>query len=127
MRHKVAGKKLNRSKDHRKSLIKNLVKSLYEHERIMTTKPKAQAARRQAEKLITLAKRGISRSEEEPAYEIHTRRLAHARLGDKEIVVKLFDEIAPRYEERKGGYTRILKLGPRQGDGAEMVVLELVE
>jgi len=127
MRHKIAGRKLNRSKDQRKALIKNLVKQLYEHERITTTKPKAQVARRQAEKLITLAKKGNAAEDENPAYMVHTRRLAAARIDDPGLVMKLFDDLAPRFAERKGGYTRILKLGPRQGDGAEMVILELVE
>ncbi len=127
MRHKVAGHKLGRSKDHRKALIKNLVKQLYQHESIITTRPKAEIARRHAEKLISLAKRGNAAAEENPAYHVHTRRLVAAKLNTAEVVSKLFDEIAPRYEERPGGYTRMLKLGPRKGDGAEMVLLELVE
>ena len=127
MRHKVAGHKLGRSKDHRKALIKNLVKQLYEHESIITTRAKGEIARRQAEKLITLARRGNASAEEDAARDVHARRLAMARLVDKDIVTKLFDEIAPRYEDRPGGYTRMLKLGPRKGDGAEMVLLELVE
>ena len=106
---------------------KNLIKQLFEHERIETTLAKAKFVRGPAEKLITLAKKGNAAEEDNPAYMVHTRRLAAARLGDPEIVRKLFDEIAPRYEEREGGYTRVLKLGPRQGDAAEMVLLELVE
>jgi large subunit ribosomal protein L17 len=105
-------------------LRKNLTKELFRNERIRTTKAKALAARGGAEKLITLAKRGNASGE---AKEVHARRLAAARLSDAEIVKKLFDEIAPRYAERPGGYTRILKLGPRASDGAEMVLLELVE
>jgi large subunit ribosomal protein L17 len=101
-----------------------LVKQLFEHERIRTTRAKAQAVRGQAERLITLAKRGNAG---EKAYGVHTRRLAAARLGDPETVRKLFDDIAPRFENRPGGYTRIVKLGPRLGDAADMVLLELVE
>jgi len=124
MRHRVAGYKLSRGKDERTALRRNLVKQLFEHERIRTTKAKAMAARGQAERLITLAKRGNERGE---AYAVHTRRLAAARLGDPDMVKKLFDDIAPRFKNRPGGYTRIVKLGPRQGDAAEMVLLELVE
>ncbi len=124
MRHKVAGYRLGRSKDVRAALRRNLIKQLFEHERIRTTKAKAQAIRNDAEKLITLAKRGNAAGGAEM---VHTRRLAAARLADAETVRKLFDDIAPRYAERPGGYTRMLKLGPRLGDGAEMVILELVE
>lgn len=104
-----------------------MIKQLFEHERIRTTRAKAEAIRRPAEKLITLAKKGNAAEDENPAYMVHTRRLASARLADPEAVKKLFEEIAPRYSERPGGYTRMLKLGPRQGDAAEMVLLELVE
>ena len=124
MRHKVAGKRLNRSKGARTALRRNLIKQLFEHERIQTTRAKAEAIRGQAEKLITLAKRGNAAEEAEM---VHTRRLAVARLMDPEIVKKLFDDIAPRYADRPGGYTRMMKLGPRKGDSAEMVLLELVE
>ena len=127
MRHQKAGRKLGRSTDHRKSLRKNLIKQLFEHERIRTTRAKAEAIRGQAEKLITLAKKGNAAEDDNPAYMVHTRRLAAARLADSVSVKRLFDEIAPRYEERPGGYTRMLKLGPRPGDGSEMVILELVE
>jgi large subunit ribosomal protein L17 len=106
---------------------KTMIKQLFEHERIRTTRAKAESIRGPAEKLITLAKKGNAMEEDNPAYMVHTRRLAAARLSDAEIVKKLFDEIAPRYEERPGGYTRMLKLGPRPGDSAEMVLLELVE
>ena len=126
MRHKVAGRKLGRSSGQRNALRRVLIKQLFEHERIETTRAKAEAIRGQAEKLITLAKRGISA--EDVSKGVAARRLAIARLGDdKEIVKKLFDEIAPRFENRPGGYTRMLKLGPRQGDAAEMVILEFVE
>ena len=124
MRHKVAGKKLSRSKDQRAALRRIMVKQLFEYERIRTTRAKAEAVRGHAERLITLAKRG---NQAEEAAAVHARRLASARIGDREIVRKLFDDIAPRYENRPGGYTRLLKLGPRRGDSAEMVLLELVE
>jgi large subunit ribosomal protein L17 len=124
MRHQVAGKRLSRSKGHRIALRKNLMKDLFRHERIKTTKAKAAAVRGGAEKLITLAKKGNEAGE---AKAVHARRLAAARLNDNEIVIKLFDDIAPRYVDRPGGYTRVVKLGPRLGDAAEMVILELVE
>lgn len=122
MRHRVAGKKLNRSMGHRAALRKNLMKALFVHGRIRTTEAKARAIRPEAEKLITLAKRGLA----DQSYGVHARRLATARLSDKRVAKILFDEIAPRYEERPGGYTRMVKLGPRQGDGTQMVILELV-
>ncbi|MBI3158929.1 MAG: 50S ribosomal protein L17 [Chloroflexi bacterium] len=121
----MAGKKLNRNSAQRTALRRNLVKQLFEHERIQTTQAKAQAVRGQAEKMISLAKRG--NAGDDPAKTVNARRLAAARLADAGIVKKLFDEIAPRYTERNGGYTRIIKLGPRVGDRAEMVILELVE
>ncbi|MES0339980.1 MAG: 50S ribosomal protein L17 [Anaerolineales bacterium] len=124
MRHQVAGKRLSRSKGHRIALRKNLMKDLFRHERIKTTKAKAAAVRGGAEKLITLAKKGNEAGE---AKAVHARRLASARLNDNEIVMKLFDDIAPRYVDRPGGYTRVIKLGQRLGDSAEMVILELVE
>lgn len=121
MRHKVAGRRLNRSGGHRKALRRNLMTDLFRHERIETTQAKAASIRGESEKLITLAKRA------EEGEQVHARRMASKRLFDPEIVMKLFDEIAPRYLDRPGGYTRVLKLGPRDGDGAEMVLLELVE
>lgn len=124
MRHGVAGVKLGRKKGPRTALRRNLVKQLFEHERIRTTRAKAQAMRGQAERLITLAKRSQTADD---AGKVHARRLAAARLSDAGAVRKLFDDIAPRYTNRPGGYTRIVKLGPRQGDAAEMVLLELVE
>ena len=124
MRHQVAGKKLGRKKDVRASLRRVLIAQLIEHERIETTQAKAQAIRGQAERLITLAKRGIKEGD---AKMVHARRLAAARLGNPKAVKKLFDDIAPRYAERLGGYTRIHKLGPRLGDNAEMVLIELIE
>jgi large subunit ribosomal protein L17 len=124
MRHGVSGKHLGRSSAHRTALRRTLVTELFRHERIKTTQTKAQAIRGQAEKLITLAKRGNVAGE---TVAVNARRKAAAGLNDAEIVKKLFDDIAPRYSERNGGYTRVLKLGPRLGDAAEMVLLELVE
>ena len=124
MRHRVAGRTLGRSKDERTALRRNLVKQLFEHERISTTRAKALAVRGQAERLITLAKNGNQAGE---AKMVHARRFAAARLSDAGAVKKLFDDIAPRFQNRPGGYTRMIKLGPRLGDAAEMVILELVE
>jgi large subunit ribosomal protein L17 len=124
MRHKKAGKRLSRGKDQRKALRRIMINQLFTHERIHTTRAKAEFIRGQAEKLITLAKRGNSAGD---AQMVHARRLAAARMGDPEMVKKLFDDIAPRYEDRPGGYTRMLKLGPRAGDSAEMVLIELIE
>ncbi|HEY71357.1 MAG TPA: 50S ribosomal protein L17 [Anaerolineae bacterium] len=124
MRHRVAGSRLGRSSGHRKALRRSMITELFRHERIKTTRAKASAIRGAAEKLITLSKRGNAAGD---AKLIHARRLAAGRLNDPEIVKKLFDEIAPRYAERPGGYTRMLKLGQRSGDAAEMVLLELVE
>ena len=128
MRHRVAGRRLNRSKGHRTALRRTLVTELFRHERIRTTEAKARAIRSQAEKLITLAERGLIAGETTPERGVHARRLADGRLNDPQIVKKLFDDIAPRYAERPGGYTRIIKLGqPRKGDAAKMAVIELVE
>jgi len=125
MRHKIAGKRLSRSVGPRNALRRILVKQLFEFERIRTTRAKAEAIRNQSEKLITLAKRG--NAAEAASSKVHARRLAASRLNDAKIVKKLFDEIAPRYTERKGGYTRLTKLGQRDGDRADLVLLELVE
>lgn len=124
MRHQVAGRKLGRPSDQRMALRRSLMTELLRHERIQTTEAKARAIRGDAEKLITLAKRGLRAGDSQA---VHARRLAAARLNDPAVVKKLFDEIAPRYQERPGGYTRMYKLGFRQGDAAEMVLLELVE
>ena len=135
MRHRVAGKRLNRSSGHRKALRRNLVTALFYHERIETTEAKAKAIRGQAEKLITLAKRGLMAEQEDPGRGVHARRLAAGRLNrwmaepdgtQVDILEKLFEDIAPRYMDRPGGYTRIYKLGPRRGDAAPMALLELV-
>lgn len=127
MRHKISGKRLGRSTGGRRALRRNLIKQLFEFERIKTTRAKAEAVRGHAEKLITLAKRGNAEADENASKMVHARRLVAARLNDPGIVRKLFDDIAPRYTERPGGYTRMLKLGPRESDKAEMVLLELVE
>jgi len=127
MRHRVAGKKLNRTAGQRRALRRNLVTELIRHERIRTTRAKAQAIRGQAEKLITMAKRGLVAAEDEPAKGVFARRRAAAQLNDPVVVRKLFDDIAPRYAERPGGYTRMLRLGLRKGDASQMVLLELVE
>jgi len=124
MRHRVAGYKLSRDKDERRALRRILIKQLFEHERIQTTRAKAFAVRGQAERLITLAKHGNAAGD---AQMVHARRLAAARLSDADTVKKLFDDLAKRYENRPGGYTRVIKLGPRHGDSADMVILELVE
>ena len=126
MRHQVAGYKLGRSKGARIALRRNLIKQLFTHERIRTTRTKAEAIRGEAERMITIARRS---AETEDAAKVHARRLVASRLGGSgaEVVKKLFDDIAPRFASRDGGYTRMLKLGPRLGDAAEMVLLELVE
>ena len=124
MRHHVAGFKLNRNKDQRRALRRLLIKQLYEHNRITTTITKAKAIRGDAEKLITLAKNSINATDIE---KVNARRQAASDLADADIVKKLFDEIAPRFVDRNGGYTRMIKLGPRIGDASEMVILELVE
>lgn len=117
MRHRRKRNKLSRDAAHRGSLLANLSKQLIEHERIETSQAKAKAVKPEVEQLITLAKRG----------DLHARRQALASLhNDKFVVHKLFEEVAPRYAERAGGYTRIVKLGPRQSDSTEMVYLELV-
>jgi large subunit ribosomal protein L17 len=117
MRHQRIRHKLSRTSSHRKALLMNLSREVITHERIKTTEAKAKAVKPEVERLITLGKRGDQ----------HARRQAMAQLGqDKFVVYKLFEEIAPRYAERPGGYTRIAKLGPRQSDETEMVFLELV-
>ena len=117
MRHQKQRYQLSRSSSHRKALMMNLAREVIEHERIKTTEAKAKAAKPEIERLITLAKRGDQ----------HARRQASAALGqDKFVVYRLFEEIAPRYADRPGGYLRILKLGPRRSDATEMVFLELV-
>ena len=117
MRHHRAGKKLGRDSAHRKALYANLAGALIEHGRIKTTEAKAKAVKPFAEQMITLGKRG----------DLHARRLALAELRSQDVVHQLFADVAPRFTDRPGGYTRIVKLGPRQGDAADMVYLELVD
>jgi large subunit ribosomal protein L17 len=117
MRHKIAGRKLGRSSAHRKALFRNLVTDLLNYEKITSTEAKAKEIRGLAEKMITLGKKGG----------LTSRRQALAFILDEKIAAKVFNELAPRYAERPGGYTRIIKLGPRLGDGAHMVRIELVE
>ena len=117
MRHKVGGRKLNRTSSHRKALLRNMAAALVKHEQITTTLPKARELRPYVEKLITLAKHGG----------LSNRRLAHARMMDDTQLVKLFDVLAARYADRAGGYTRVIKAGIRAGDASPMAVIELVE
>ena len=126
MRHQVAGYKLNRTKGARIALRRNLIKQFFVNERIRTTVSKAAAIRGEAEKMITVARNIKDATDDE---KVAARRLIVARLGgnSNDVVKKLFDEIAPRFADRKGGYTRVLKLGPRFGDKAEMAILELIE
>lgn len=125
MRHKIFGKQLGRSSGHRNMLRRNLITQLFQHERITTTRAKAEAIRGAAEHMITQAKRAAAHAD--PGRHIHIRRLLNGRLNDPDVVRKLFDVFAPRYAERPGGYTRMYKLGFRKGDAAEMVILELVD
>lgn len=117
MRHRKAGRKLNRTKAHRKAMLRNMVTSLLEHERIVTTVPKAKEARRVADKMITLGKRG----------DLHARRQALAYIRSDEVVNKLFSELSEQYMDRQGGYTRIIRTGTRAGDAAPMAIIELVD
>ena len=116
MRHRKKGRKLQRTASHRRAMLRNLATSLFRHERIQTTTAKAKELRPYAERLITLARRG----------DLHARRLVARKIQDREVLGKLFDEISSRYAERPGGYTRILKLGNRKGDAAEISLIELV-
>jgi large subunit ribosomal protein L17 len=126
VRHQKAGYKLNRNTAHRLALYRNLTRALFEHDRIITTEAKAKAVRPFVEKLITLAKRGLAA--DDPAKALHARRLAIARLHDKAAVAKLFSDIAPRYTERPGGYTRVIKRHERRlGDGGKTAFLELLK
>ena len=116
MRHRKKGRKLQRTASHRRAMLRNLATSLFRHERIETTTAKAKELRPYAERLITLARRG----------DLHARRLVARKIQDREVLGKLFDEISSRYAERPGGYTRILKLGNRKGDAAEISLIEFV-
>jgi large subunit ribosomal protein L17 len=117
MRHLKRGRKLGRTTAHRKALLRNLATALMEHERIITTEAKAKELRRIADRLVTLGKRG----------DLHARRQALQVIWSNAIVRKLFDEVAPRFSERQGGYTRVLRLGYRAGDAAAMAIIELVD
>jgi len=117
MRHKISGRKFDRPSDERRALFRMLVGDLMRHERLKTTEAKAKEVRPLAEKMITLGKDGT----------VHARRQAMSYINDKDVVKKLFDDIAPRFAARPGGYTRIIRLGPRLGDGAPMAQIELVE
>jgi len=117
MRHQKTGRKLNRTSSHRKALFRNLAAALFQHESIKTTNPKALELRKVADRLITLAKAGT----------LHATRLAFAYLRDKEVVKKLFMDIGARYTDTSGGYTRVLKVGPRKGDAAPMAIIELTQ
>ncbi len=117
MRHRRSGRRLNRTPSHRRALFANMAAALIKHEQVVTTLPKAKELRRFADRLITLAKRG----------NLHSRRLAVSRIRDEAMVKKLFDVLGPRYKERSGGYTRVLKAGYRYGDSAPMAVIELVD
>jgi large subunit ribosomal protein L17 len=117
MKHRVVGRRLDRTTEHRTAMLKNMVTSLIRYERIVTTTPKAKELKRYADKVITMAKRGTP----------HARRLAHVEVRDVEMLQKLFDTLAPRFKARPGGYTRLVRVGRRAGDNAEMAVIELVE
>lgn len=140
MRHRVHGRRLNRDAAHRKALRKNLIADLICHEKIVTTEAKARTIRPAAEKMITLAKRGLTNGKSNPALEVHARRLAASRLpryrtiknesgGEEQVDVikKLFSDVAPRFSDRPGGYTRMVKIGKRPGDNADMAVLMFVD
>jgi large subunit ribosomal protein L17 len=131
MKHRVYGRRLGRTEGQRRALRRALITQFITRERIRTTEAKAKFIRAEAEKLITLAKRGLRAAEAEgdaaKARLVHARRLALSRLNDADAAKKLFETIAPRYEKRPGGYTRLLRLGARQGDAAAMVLLEMVE
>ena len=117
MRHRKNGRKLNRTASHKRAMLSNMATSLLLHERIVTTVPKAKELRTVVEPLITLAKKG----------DLHARRKALSIVADQEAVAKLFDELAGRFEDRQGGYTRVVKIGPRRGDNAPMAFIELVD
>ena len=117
MKHRLKGKKLNRTSSHRKALFKNMAQAIIKHEQIITTLPKAKTMKPIVDKLITLGKKG----------DLHARRQAFAKLRDDGMVAKLFDTLATRYADRNGGYTRVLKAGYRYGDAAAMAVIELVD
>ncbi len=124
MRHNIAGHKLDRTSGARTALRRNLIRQLFIHERIRTTEAKASAVRADAERIITIARNSANGSD---AQKVAARRLVASKLGSNEIIKRVFDEIGPRFANRNGGYTRVVKIGPRLGDSAEMVILELIE
>ena len=117
MKHRVVGRRLDRTTEHRTAMFRNLVTSLFRHERIVTTTPKAKEIKRFADRFITLAKQATP----------HARRLAHRDVRDVEVLNKLFDTLGPRFKDRRGGYTRVVRVGRRAGDAAEMAMIELVD
>jgi large subunit ribosomal protein L17 len=125
MRHRISGQRLNKSAAHRNSMRRSLMKDVIQYERIQTTEAKARAVRGEIERIITIAKRG--RVTGDAVRLVHARRLVISRIGDQALAKKVFDDIAPRYVNRAGGYTRMLKLEARRGDAAKQVLLELVE
>ncbi len=127
MRHKNKVRILGRSHAHRKAMFENMVTSLFDHERIITTKEKGKELKIVSEKLITKAKRNIAIPDSEPEKKLHNKKEVFRVIKNKDIVKKLFDDIAPRFKDRNGGYTRMYLLGQRDGDAAEMAVVELVE
>ena len=140
MRHRVSGRRLGRDTSHRNALRKNMIADLICHEQILTTEGKARMLRPAAEKIITLAKRGLATGADDPAQVLHARRLAAARvarirefedengyLEEIDVIKKLFDDVAPRFAERNGGYTRMIKVGKRPGDNADMAIVMLVD
>lgn len=140
MRHRVHGKRLSRDSGHRRALRRNLIADLFTHEQVLTTEAKARMLRPAAERVITVAKRGLAKGAEDPSALVHARRIAAKRIAryhtfededgsrsEIDVLQKLFNELAPRYADRPGGYTRMVKVGKRPGDNADMAVLMLVQ
>jgi large subunit ribosomal protein L17 len=140
MRHRVSGRRLSRDRSHRTALRRNMIAELIIHEKLMTTEAKARMLRPAAERVITIAKRGLAKQSDQSGAEVHARRQVATRVArfrtiededgayyDIDVLHKLFDEIAPRYKDRPGGYTRMVKIGKRPGDNADMAMLMLVE
>jgi large subunit ribosomal protein L17 len=140
MRHRVHGRRLSRDSGHRRALRRNLIADLFTHEQVLTTEAKARMLRPAAERVITVAKRGLSKGADDPAALLHARRVASKRIAryhtfedddgyrtEVDVLKKLFDELAPRYADRPGGYTRLVKIGKRPGDNADMAVLMLID
>ena len=140
MRHRVHGRRLSRDSAHRRALRRNLIADLFTHEQVLTTEAKARMLRPAAERVITVAKRGLAKGADDPSALVHARRVAGKRIAryhtaededgyraEVDVLRKLFDELAPRYADRPGGYTRLVKIGKRPGDNADMAVLMLVD